>query len=136
MKAQIISYLNFNGKCREAMTFYQECLGGELEMQKISESPMAAQMPSEAGAHILHSKLVNDTIILMGSDMIGAGLIPGNAITLCLNCNDENEITNFFDKLSTGGQVKTPLHQTFWGATYGELTDKFGMLWMLNFSRN
>jgi PhnB protein len=41
----INAYLNFNGQCREAMTFYQECLGGELVMQKISESPMAARVP-------------------------------------------------------------------------------------------
>ena len=46
----INAYLNFNGQCREAMTFYQQCLGGELVMQKISESPMAARVPSETGA--------------------------------------------------------------------------------------
>jgi PhnB protein len=129
-------YLNFNGKCREAMTFYQECLGGELIIQKISESPMAAQLPSEAGNTILHSSLTNDYIVLMGSDMMGAGLVKGNDVTLCLHCSNEEEITAFFDKLSNGGHVRTPLHQTFWGATYGELTDKFGMNWMLNLQRN
>lgn len=72
----------------------------------------------------------------MGSDMMGARLKPGNSVALCLNCSSDEEINDFFDKLSEGGQVITPLHQSFWGATYGELTDRFGMLWMLNYTKN
>ncbi|AYB35517.1 VOC family protein [Chryseolinea soli] len=136
MKTQINAYLNFNGRCREAMTFYHDCLGGDLLLQKVSESPMAAQMPSEEGAKILHGMLTHDNIVLMGSDMMGAGLVNGNAVTLCLNCGSDEEINAFFDKLSTGGKVRTPLHQSFWGSLYGELTDKFGMNWMFNYSKN
>jgi PhnB protein len=135
MRTQITPYLNFNGKCREAMTFYQACLGGELMLQKVSESPMAAQMPSEAGQQILHSQLTSGDVVLMGSDMMGAHTISGNTVTLCFNCNSEEEVSSFFTKLSQGGKVKTQLHQTFWGATYGELTDKFGMEWMFNYSK-
>ena len=105
-------------------------------MQKISESPMAAQMPSEAGASILHSSLTKENIIMMGSDMMGQGLVKGNYVTLCMNCSSDEEITTYFSKLSEGGRVKMPLHQSFWGATYGELTDKYGMNWMFNFSKN
>ena len=67
--------------------------------------------------------------------MMGASLVAGNQITLCLNCSHEEEVDTYFSRLSTGGHVITPLHQTFWGATYGELTDKFGMIWMLNYAR-
>lgn len=132
----INAYLNFNGKCREAMTFYHQCLGGELNLQKVSESPMAAQMPSELGAHILHGILTNHHIVLMGSDMRGNSLVPGNSVGLCLNCSSDDELNSYFNKLAQGGQVVTPLHQTFWGGTYGELTDKYGMYWMLNHSKN
>lgn len=134
--AHINAYLNFNGKCREAMTFYHQCLGGELNLQKISESPMAAQMPSELGAHILHGSLVNNGIVLMGSDMRGNSLVSGNTVGLCLNCNSDEEINAYFNNLSKDGHVVTPLHQTFWGATYGEITDKYGMNWMLSYSKN
>jgi PhnB protein len=134
MRTQITPYLNFNGQCREAMTFYQSCLGGELMLQKVSESPMAAQMPSEAGQQILHSQLTSGDVVLMGSDRMGS-TVTGNTVTLCFNCNSEEEVNSYFDKLSRGGKVKTQLHQTFWGATYGELTDKFGMDWMFNFSK-
>jgi PhnB protein len=132
----INAYLNFNGRCREALTFYHQCLGGELNLQKVSESPMAAQMPSRLGAHILHGTLVNAGIVLMGSDMRGDSIIQGNSVGLCLNCSTDNEINDYFEKLSEGGTIITPLHQTFWGATYGELTDRFGMSWMLNYSKN
>jgi PhnB protein len=132
----INAYLNFNGKCREAMTFYHQCLGGELKLQKVSESPMAAQMPSELGAHIVHASLVHHRIVLMGSDMRGNSLVQGNSVGLCLNCSSDEEIDTYFNNLSTGGRVVTPLHQTFWGATYGEITDKYGMNWMLNYSKN
>jgi PhnB protein len=135
--AQLIPYLNFNGQCREALTFYQECFEGDLEMQKVGESPMAAKMPSEKGPLILHGALSkNGNSILMGSDMIGNALQPGNSINLCLNCSSDQEINTFFNRLSAGGEVKVPLHQSFWGATYAELRDKFGMFWMLNYTRN
>src|SRR5436190_18725443 len=133
---QINAYLNFNGNCREAMTFYQECLGGELSLQKVAESPMAAQMPSEMGANILHGTLLKDGMVLMASDMCGPNMVKGSNIRLCLNCSSDEEINSYFENLANGGTVITPLHQTFWGATYGELTDKFGINWMFNYSRN
>jgi PhnB protein len=134
---QLNPYLNFNGQCRDALTFYQQCFDGQLELQKVAESPMAAKMPSEKGPLILHGALSKDGhTLLMGSDMIGNALHTGNSIMLCLNCSSDQEITSIFDRLSAGGQVKVPLHQSFWGATYGELKDKFGMDWMLNYTRN
>ena len=133
---KVIPYLNFNGNCREAMTFYKECLGGDLSLQKISESPMAAQMPSEMGARILHSQLTKNEFILRGSDMMGQNIKNGNVIGLCLDCTDEQATHLFFSNLSAGGQIVTPLHQTFWGATYGELTDKFGINWLFNHTKS
>ena len=130
-------YLNFNGKCREAMTFYQACLGGELFMQKVAESPISAQMPSEMGANVLHGSLTdNNIIVMMGSDMMGNKIVKGNVITLFLNCESHEEINDVFGKLSENGQVITPLHQSFWGATFGELTDKYGLLWSFNYAKS
>ena len=132
----INAYLNFNGQTREAMTFYQQCLGGELVMQKIAESPMAARMPSEMGAKILHSSLTKGGIVLMASDMMGQGIVKGNSISLCVNCSSDDEINLFFKNLSKDGRVVEPLHQSFWGATFGTLTDKYGVTWIFNYSKN
>ena len=135
--AKLNPYLNFNGKCREAMTFYQACLGGELFMQKVAESPISAQIPSEMGANVLHSSLTNNNVVvLMGSDMMGSNVKNGNSITLFLDCESHEEINDVFGKLSENGQVITPLHQSFWGATFGELTDKYGLLWSFNYAKS
>lgn len=133
---QIISYLNFNGHTKEAMSFYQQCLGGELVMQKIAESPMAAQMPSEMGPKILHSSLTHNGIVLMASDCMGDKIVNGNNVALCMNCSSEEEINLVFKNLSEGGKVIEPLQQSFWGATFGVLIDKFGVNWMFNYSKN
>ncbi len=133
---QIISYLNFDGLAREAMTFYHQCLGGELIMQKVAESPMAAQLPSEMGSKILHSSLTRDGLVLMASDMMYNNTITGNNIVLCLHCSNEEELQSFFRHLAEGGTVNEPLQQTFQGATFGKITDKFGIHWIFNYSKN
>jgi PhnB protein len=133
---QINAYLHFNGNCREAMTFYQACLGGELRMQTAGESPMASQMSAEMHKNILHASLVKDGLALMGSDMMRSEVpIEGNTITLCLICSSKEEIHTFFSNLSSGGEIGHPLEEVFFG-TFGELTDKFGMNWMFQFDKN
>ena len=133
---QIHSYLTFNGNCREAMSFYQECLGGELYFQTIGESPIADKMPPQMKDCILHSTLRNDAFIIMASDMVGdKGLIKGTNVSLMLNCSSEEDIQNTYQKLATDGQATHPLEHTFWGALFGGLTDKFGNQWLLNFDK-
>lgn len=134
---QINSYLTFSGNCREAMNFYKECLGGELVLQTIGESPMADQLPAQMKESILHSTLQRDGITLMASDMVSEnGLVRGNAVSLMLNCSSEKEIRTCYEKLSSGGKATHPLHDTFWGALFGDLTDKFGNNWLLHFDKN
>jgi PhnB protein len=134
---RINSYLTFNGNCREAMTFYKNCLGGELYFQTIGESPMAEQMPQRMKACILHATLTNGNLIIMGSDMVSeTGFIRGNAVSLMLNCSSEAEIRHFYKKLSSGGQATHPLEDTFSDAVFGGLTDKYGYHWLLNFDKN
>ena len=132
----INSHLTFSGNCREAMTFYQSCLGGELTFQTVGDSPLSAKMPKKMKDSILHSTLSNGSVLLMGSDMVNEnGLTRGNAISLTLNCESEKEIRNCYKKLSAGGQATHPLEDTFWGALFGGLTDKYGNIWMLNYNR-
>jgi PhnB protein len=133
---QINSYLTFSGNCREAMTFYKECLGGELNFQTIGESPLADKMPSQMKECILHSTLTKGALVLQGSDMTPqSGLVKGNSVSLSLNCSSEEEIKNFYAKLSAEGVASHPIEDTFWGALFGDLTDKFGNHWILNFDK-
>lgn len=135
MKA-INPYIGFNGKCREAMTFYKECLGGKLELKEATGSP-SEQFQDDSKNKILHSSLTIDGVqILMGSDMTDQdGYTKGNNIALALNCDSETEIFSLFDKLSKSGRVSAPLKEEFWGAIFGTLVDQFGIKWMLNFNK-
>ncbi|WP_028522108.1 VOC family protein [Runella limosa] len=134
---QLTPYLNFEGNCREAMLYYQQCLGGELRLQPVAESPMSAQMPAETGNQILHAVLEKEgKILLLASDMLENKRIGGNSITLSIYFQQLDETQVAFEKLSQNGVVTQPLHQTFWGATLGMLTDKFGNHWIFHFSKH
>jgi PhnB protein len=133
----IYSYIGFTGACREAMNFYKDCLGGDLVIQTIGESPMADKFPSEMKDKVLHSSLTKGSLLLMGSDMNGPEQYSkGNNIGLSLNCSSEEEINTFFSKLSEGGKVMDPLKDQFWGAVFGAVRDKYGIGWMLNYDKN
>lgn len=130
-KTQINAYLIFEGNCREAMSFYHQCLGGKLELTSVKDSPIANQWPPDVQHHILHAILTNDQLSLLGSDMAGPqGTVKGNNICLALACSNRHEIETYFNLLSAGGKITHPLHDFFDG-TIGGFTDKFGMTWVL-----
>lgn len=136
METLIQTYLTFNGNCREAMNFYKECLGGELFFQTIGESPLSDRMPPKMKAYILHSTLTRGSLVLMGSDMVPqSGLSIGNAVSLSLQCSSEEDLHTFYRKLSEGGTADHPIEVSFWGALFGDLTDKYGNHWLLNFQK-
>lgn len=133
---QISPYLNFNGNCREAMMFYKDRLGGELQLMTVKETPTAAQCPAGMQDQIMHASLTGDGFLLMASDMLSGGTYqPGNNFSLSMNCSSEEQIRALFDKLSEGGQVYEPLKEQFWGALFGMVTDQFGTRWMLNYDK-
>ena len=133
---QINVYLSFNGNCREAMQFYKDCLGGELVLQTIGESPMADKMPPKMKEQILHATLTKGEMVLMASDMVSdEGLSKGNSVSLMLNCTSEEEIRAAYVKLAAGGKATHPLENSFWGAIFGDLVDRYGNHWLLNFTK-
>lgn len=125
-------YLFFAGRCEEALTFYKECLGGEvISMQTFGDGPM--KVDESQKDKVMHAEFRADDIFFMASDGMGDGeKIDGNSVTLSINLDDETEQEKIFKKLSDGGEVTMELQDTFWGARFGQLTDKFGINWMLN----
>ncbi|WP_419210881.1 VOC family protein [Maribacter sp. X9] len=111
---RIHSYLIFGGNCRAAMSFYHECLGGELTLRTLGESPLSKKMPKQMKECILHATLIKDALVLQGSDMVPQnGLIKGNTISLSLDCSSEEEIKEVYKKLSADGRADHPLKDTF-----------------------
>ena len=131
-------YLSFRGNCREALSFYQSCLGGELELLRFADSPAAAHMPAEAHNGIMHGTLTTGSFILMASDAGGMGvpLTVGNQVSLSLHLDNEAEINTLFAQLGAGGTVLDPLADMYWGGRYGALTDQFGIKWLFNYQRS
>jgi PhnB protein len=129
-------YLTFNGNCREAMEFYKSCFGGELYTMKFSEAPPEMKMPKEAKDRILHSKLTVGSVELMASDnMPGLEFRQGNNFSVCVECSTREEQDMHVAAISRGGKVTMPLQDTFWGARFGMVTDKFGINWMFSLER-
>jgi PhnB protein len=130
-------YLSFKDNCEEAMNFYKDCLGGELTLNRAEGSPMEKECGSDFKDKIMHASLEKGDLILMGSDMFWPGEVDhGNSISLSLNCETEEEIREYFAKLSAGGQIIQELRVEFWGALFGMITDKYGVKWLFNHELN
>lgn len=134
---QLDVYLFFTGKkCREAMEFYKGIFGGELNMQTYSEMP--GEIPTEMQGHedkIMHALLSGGDIRLMASDSTRDTEFEQSFISLSLSGTDEDKLRNAFAKLSEDGKVTMPLEKAPWGDTFGSLTDKYGVEWMVNINK-
>jgi len=127
--ATLNPYLNFNGRCTEAMNFYKDIFGGELSIQLAGDSPAKDQMPEQFHNQVLHSHLKTSKFEIMATDMAPTQPIEGNTVYLALICEGEKEIQNFFNKLAEGGKIEQALTKAFFG-WFGSLEDKFGKHWM------
>jgi PhnB protein len=132
--SKIRAYLGFSGQCQEAMSFYHGVLGGTLEVQLVKDSPTAAQMPAHMQDKVIHSSLTSSDFILLASDMAGADQ-ASERVSLMVECSSDEEIKRYFQGLSDGGKVTQPLMESFWGSTFGHLTDKYGINWMFNHTK-
>jgi PhnB protein len=131
-----ITYLNFDGNCREAMTFYGRCLAVQPSFTPFLAVPAelsaaAKDMPDR----IVHSELASGAAVLMASDTLTCmgKLQQGNNFSVCLDCDSQAEMDKVFNALSENGEVTMPIHDAFWGDRFGMLTDQFGISWMLSF---
>jgi PhnB protein len=125
-------YLFFHGECEEAMNFYKNIFGGNLEVSKYGDMPEGT--PDIEGTEkdwLMHSSLEGGQINLMGSDTAKASP-EAKKVSLSLGGTDEPAMRKIFDALAEGGKVFQPLKKEFWGDTFGSLTDKYGIEWMMN----
>ena len=135
MKITLNPYFNFMGNAREAMEFYKSVFGGKLTMQTFKEAGFPHD-PKDDDL-VIHSMLQADMIVLMASDGNKEHPVKnvGDNAHLSLNGDDTAKLTEYFNKLSKGGKIDMPLAKQFWGDTFGMLTDKFGIHWMVNISK-
>ncbi|MBD0288075.1 MAG: VOC family protein [Flavisolibacter sp.] len=134
---QLTPYIMFNGNCEEALNFYAQAFNGEIkDLMRFEGSPVANMSADKQ--KIMHAHFaVNGNSIFMAADggQGEANATKGGMVHLSINFNNASEQERVFNALSEGGQVSMPLQDTFWGARFGMLMDKFGVNWMFNYDK-
>src|SRR5262245_22062068 len=120
-------YLNFNGNGAEAIKLYETALGAKSNVQRMGDVP-GMQVPAEQKDLVMHARLEIGAGVLMISDgRPGDKVTAGDNVHVTLDFDDLDDMKRRFEALSAGGKVTMPMQDTFWGATFGMLTDRFGI---------
>ncbi len=131
---KIEPYLFFDGRCEEALDFYQQVLDAELLLlmrHKESPEPPPTPLPAGWGDKVMHASFRIGDTLLMASDGCGSGTPAFQAFALSLELPDAPTAGGIFDALAAGGSVQMPLMKTFFSPCFGMLSDRFGLSWML-----
>ena len=129
-----IPFLLFDGNCAEAMTFYHECLDGELTLTRLGDSPMKDLLPPEKHNRIINAQLKSGAIEVSATDWMASpefDPIQGNTFAIFVVGEGYDELKVVFDKLATGAEQDRfqELHDLPFG-TYGQFYDKYGIQWI------
>jgi PhnB protein len=132
MPNQLNPYLHFNGNARDAMTFYQSVFGGDLDVMTFGDQGMDGPDADK----VMHSYLGAGVVQLMGSDAPpGETLQAGDTVRLSLSGDGDDELRAWFAALSEGGEVHVPLEKQVWGDEFGQVADRFGVVWLVNIAQ-
>jgi uncharacterized glyoxalase superfamily protein PhnB/uncharacterized protein YndB with AHSA1/START domain len=141
-KPRVVTYVNFPGNTEEAFNFYKSVFKTEFinGIKRFEDIPAEANHPPVADSikkMVLHVELpITGNHILMGTDApkeMGFTLTQGNNMHICIEPETREEAKRIFDQLSNGGNITMPLEDMFFGAYFGEFSDKYGINWMMNF---
>ena len=132
-KSTVTTYILFDGTCHDAMKFYQSCLGGELSLTMVKDSPVKNEMPLHLHNRVLNARLKGENLSISASDWLrpDQNPRPGNTMCLYVSSGTHAEVEEIFAKLSQGADITDPLKKMFFGS-YGALNDRFGVRWMFH----
>ena len=125
-------YLFFDGRCEEAMAFYQQALGAkQIMMMRFKDAPDQSMVPPGGGERVMHARLDIGGSALLLSDGSGQGQSTFQGFALTITAADPADAKRIFNALADGGQVRMPLDKTFFSPAFGMLADRFGVSWMV-----
>ncbi len=132
MKVQ--AYINFAGRCEEALEFYKKSIGAEITgLMRWKESPdKDMKRPPGYEEKVMNAAFRIGETQLMADDGMGEKTAEFKGMSLVIEVADDVEAKRVFTALGEGGNVTMPLAKTFWTSSFGMLTDKFGVPWMVN----
>ncbi|MGO2847526.1 MAG: VOC family protein [Microbacterium gubbeenense] len=121
-------YLAFHGEAGDALAFYQQVLGGTLDITRYKDMPMD-DMPGDP-EWVMHGQVELDNgITIMAADSPGEH--SGSAIVqIILYGDDRVELEGLHDAMGAGGTVEMPFEAAPWGGWFGQVKDRFGVTWM------
>ena len=127
-------FLLFDGNCAEAMTFYHNCLGGELTLTKLGDTPMKDTLPKEKWERLINANLKSGDIEISATDWMASPAfdpIQGNTYAIFVIGGTYDELKAVFDKLRDGADQERlqELHDLPFG-TYRQFYDRFGVQWI------
>ena len=129
---QVQPYLNFDGRCEEALEFYRRALDAKIEMlMRFKESPDPGMVSPGSEEKVMHSSFRVGDAIVLASDGRCQGNTNFQGISLTLSVADAAEAEKRFGALADGGQVQMPLTETFFSPRFGMVADRFGVSWMV-----
>jgi PhnB protein len=129
---QVQPYLFFDGRCDEAIEFYQKTLGAEVGMlMRWKDAPDKSMATATNENKVMHASLKIGETRVMASDGRNSGKPKFEGFALSLNAKDEADADRLFNELSAGGSVTMPMSKTFFSPRFGMCADKFGVGWMI-----
>jgi PhnB protein len=130
---QISPYLHFNGNCEAAFKFYENVLGGKIEMMMTHEdAPESMPTPPEWKKKIMHGRISVDGQVIMASDAPPGHFHQPQGFSISLTVADPVDAENKFKTLAEGGSINMPFSKTFFARGFGMCVDQFGIPWMVN----
>jgi PhnB protein len=126
-----VPYVHFPGTAREALSFYADVFGGSAQLHTFAEFGRDGG-PGDA---VAHGYLVDGPVVLFGADAAGddpAFRCEGLMLSL-LGTADASRLRQWFSRLSEGGRVVDDLQQRPWGASDGQVVDRYGLHWLIGF---
>lgn len=125
-------FLLFDGHCAEAMAFYQACLGGELTVTRVADTPMKAGAPAELHGKVAYSHLSSGLVEFTAADWQHPARrpVPGNTVALYVTGGTREQIADIFGQLRDGADpdLTDELADLPFGY-YGHLADRYGVHW-------
>ncbi len=127
-------FLLFDGNCAEAMAFYHKCLGGELTLTKLGDTPMKDMLPKEKWGRLINANLKSGEIEISATDWMASPQYEpkqGDTYAIFIIGGSYDELKVVFDKLAEGAKRDRfqELHDMPFG-TYGQFFDRFGVHWI------
>jgi PhnB protein len=123
-------YLLFAGTARDALMFYQQVFGGELSLHTFEEFGR-----TDGPAHAIAHGNLTGPVSLFAADAAGdeEPFHSTGLMFALLGTTSEAQLRAWFRALCEAGTIRQDLEVRPWGASDGQVVDRYGVCWLVGF---